>query len=120
MSNPLKLQFPQDRFGNLSRFKAEGLKAVERMYGNDDKLDTFLATLRVIAQHAKARHAQQKANREATHGAADAVEPEPEVEVPEQEPELVPEPTPEPVIVPEPEQVAVPEVQEVVPEQVQE
>ena len=82
MSNPLKLQFPQDRFGNLSRFKAEGLKSVERLYGNEDKLDTFLATLRVIAQHAKARCAQQKAAREA---ALVPVEPE-------GEPEVTPEP----------------------------
>ena len=82
MSNPLKLQFPQDRFGNLSRFKAEGLKSVERLYGNEDKLDTFLETLRVIAQHAKARCDQQKAAREAA-----LVPAEPEVE-----PEVTPEP----------------------------
>lgn len=99
MSNPLKLQFPQDRFGNLSRFKAEGLKSVERLYGNEDKLETFLATLRVIAQHAKARCAQQKAAREAT---ISTPEPEVEQEVDRVEPEPAPDVTPEQV--PEPEQ----------------
>ena len=61
MSNPLQLQFPQDKFGNLTRLKAEGLKSVSRMYGSDDKYDTFIATLRVLAEHAKARLEQQKA-----------------------------------------------------------
>ena len=98
MSNPLKLQFPQDRFGNLSRFKAEGLKSVERLYGNEDKLETFHATLRVIAQHAKARCAQQKAAREA---ALVPGEPEVEPEVEQVEPEPEPEVTPEPVKEPE-------------------
>ena len=98
MSNPLKLQFPQDRFGNLSRFKAEGLKSVERLYGNEDKLDTFLATLRVIAQHAKARCAQQKAAREA---AVVPAEPEVEPEVEQEEPDPGQEVTQEPVKEPE-------------------
>lgn len=112
MSNPLLLKFPQDKFGNLTRFKAEGLKAVERMYGNDEKLDTFIATVRTLVTHAKARHARQKAAREALHGVAteaeaidpselDAQEPEPEAPV---KPEATPEPAPEPV--PEPEQPA--------------
>lgn len=61
MSNPLKLQFPQDKFGNLTRLKAEGLKSVSRMYGSDEKYETFLATLKVLAAHAKSRLEQQKA-----------------------------------------------------------
>ena len=61
MSNPLKLKFPQDKFGNLTRLKAEGLKSVSRMYGSDEKYDTFIATLKVLGEHAKARLAQQKA-----------------------------------------------------------
>ena len=61
MSNPLKLKFPQDKFGNLTRLKAEGLKSVSRMYGSDEKYDTFIAALKVLGEHAKARLAQQKA-----------------------------------------------------------
>ena len=64
MSNPLKLKFPQDKFGNLTRLKAEGLKSVSRMYGSDEKYDTFIATLKVLAEHARARLAQQKASKE--------------------------------------------------------
>ena len=64
MSNPLKLKFPQDKFGNLTRLKAEGLKSVSRMYGSDEKYDTFIATLKVLGEHAKARLAQQKAAKE--------------------------------------------------------
>ena len=101
MSNPLNLQFPQDRFGNLSRFKAEGLRSVERLYGNEDKLDTFLATLRVLAQHAKARCAQQKAARVQ---ALIQEEPEIDPEVDKGEPEPAQEVTPEPEPVKEPEQ----------------
>ena len=64
MSNPLKLKFPQDKFGNLTRLKAEGLKSVSRMYGSDEKYETFLATLKVLAAHAKSRLEQQKASKE--------------------------------------------------------
>lgn len=107
MSNPLKLQFPQDRFGNLSRLKSEGLRSVERLYGNEDKLDTFLATLRVLAQHAKARCAQQKAARaQALSQEEPEIEPEVDQVEPEPEPEVTPEPEPEPV--PEPEAPAEP------------
>lgn len=95
MSNPLLLKFPQDKFGNLTRFKAEGLKAVERMYGSDEKLDTFIATVRTLVTHAKARHARQKASREALHGVAAEVEVEPvdpvEPEPVEPEPEVLAE-----------------------------
>lgn len=81
MSNPLEIKWPQDQFGNLTALRREGLRAVERMYGNQEKLDVLMRTLRTLAVHAQSRFDRQKAARDAIYAPT-----EPAVEQPAGEP----------------------------------
>lgn len=52
-TNPLKLPFPNDPQGFLLDLKKGGVRAVQRTKGNQDRLDKFMDTLRILAAYAK-------------------------------------------------------------------
>lgn len=54
-ANPAAIVWPQDRYGLTTLLKKEGLRAAGRVKGDPSKLDEYLAVLRVLAGHAKAR-----------------------------------------------------------------
>lgn len=60
-ANPAELVWPQDTAGFLNKLKPELTRAVGRINGKEEKLQAFLATLRMAAGHAKARYRNQKA-----------------------------------------------------------
>lgn len=88
-TNPRDLQWPHDNFGFTSMTRKEGARAIGRIKGDPQKLDVFLQTLRVLAEHAKAKiedqqkHAARTAaatrNREAAEYARSVAEQEAEV-----------------------------------------
>jgi hypothetical protein len=49
------VEFPRDEWGFTSELRAAGLRAASAVRGNDAKQALFVATLRVLAQHAAAR-----------------------------------------------------------------
>lgn len=54
-SNPALVEFPRDEWGFTSDLRKAGLAAASAIYGNPEKQALFIATLRVLAQHAGAR-----------------------------------------------------------------
>ncbi len=53
--NPAQVEFPSDPWGMTSALRKAGLQAAQSVRGNDEKHELFIATLRVLAQHAAAR-----------------------------------------------------------------
>lgn len=49
------VEFPRDTWGFTTELRKAGLKAASSVRGNADKQALFIATLRVLAQHATAR-----------------------------------------------------------------
>jgi hypothetical protein len=64
-TNPLKLPFPQDPQGALSKLKTGGIHAVGRVRGNKAKQEALLKTLAVIAAYAREKFEFETAQREA-------------------------------------------------------
>ena len=58
-TNPAKIDWPQDRAGMTSRLKREGCRAIGRMAGDPINLDVTIGVLRILAQHAKDKFAEQ-------------------------------------------------------------
>lgn len=54
-ANPAQVEWPTDQWGMTAELRKSGLRAAGSCRGNQEKLDLFLATLRVLAQHALAR-----------------------------------------------------------------
>jgi hypothetical protein len=54
-ANPEKLVFPADPTGFTSMLRKEGTRAVGRLNGSADKMQVFMDTLRVLAQHAEVK-----------------------------------------------------------------
>lgn len=70
-TNPMTLPWPVDKHGITSMLKKEGARAVGRINGDADKLDVFMATLRVLVAHAKEKYVaqqEQTAKRMASEG----------------------------------------------------
>jgi hypothetical protein len=63
-SNPTKIVFPLDDTGFTTLVRKEGVRAVGRINGSAEKLEVFLATVRVLAQHATAKIASQRTAKE--------------------------------------------------------
>lgn len=53
--NVALVEFPRDEWGFTSELRAAGLRAASAVRGNAEKQALFVATLRVLAQHAAAR-----------------------------------------------------------------
>lgn len=67
-TNSSKLPFPQDRGGITQELRRGGVRAIGRIAGNEDALETVLQTLEVLADYARERCEEQKqelANRRA-------------------------------------------------------
>jgi len=58
-SNPAKIDWPTDRVGMTSRLKREGCRAIGRMNADKENLDVVMAVLRILAQHAQDKFAEQ-------------------------------------------------------------
>ena len=54
-SNPALVEFPTDPWGMTAELRKAGLRAASSLRGSEEKQAIFLATLRVLAQHALAR-----------------------------------------------------------------
>ena len=54
-TNPALVEFPRDEWGFTSDLRKAGLQAASSVRGNPEKQALFVATLRVLAQHAAAR-----------------------------------------------------------------
>lgn len=54
-ANPVKMEFPQDKWGFTSQIKKEVLKAAGTVRGQQDKHDLLVATLAMLLQHIKLR-----------------------------------------------------------------
>lgn len=59
-SNPTNLVFPLDNTGFTSILRKEGARAVGRIAGDPERLAVFIATLRVLGDHAKTKMEAQK------------------------------------------------------------
>lgn len=59
-TNPLEVIWPLDEFGFTSMLRKEGVRAIGRIKGDDAKLAVFMATLRVLAEHAGVKTEDQK------------------------------------------------------------
>ena len=59
-SNSAKIDWPTDRAGITSRLKREGCRAIGRMSGDRENLDVVMDVLRILAQHAKDKFAEQE------------------------------------------------------------
>lgn len=62
-TNPLTIPWPSDQQGALSELKRGGVTAARRVGGDKEKLRKLMATLRLIADHAKARYVKDAAAR---------------------------------------------------------
>lgn len=60
-SNPAKIDWPTDKAGITGRLKREGCRAIGRISGDSDNLDIVMNVLRILAQHAKDKLAEQQA-----------------------------------------------------------
>lgn len=63
-TNSTKLPWPADRFGITTDLKKEGVKAVRRINGDQDKFAVLLDTMKVLAAFARESYQQQRGNRE--------------------------------------------------------
>lgn len=71
-ANPTKVEFPRDQWGMTTDLRKYGLLAAGRVRGDQAKLDLFLATLRLLAQHAMARLPVDQEARSSRRAARDA------------------------------------------------
>lgn len=60
-SNPTLVSWPSDKYGVAVELKRALVHAGSRINGHDDKFEVIMETLRVGAQHIKARLGAQKA-----------------------------------------------------------
>lgn len=60
-SNPAQVEFPRDTWGFTTNIRKYGLLAAGAVRGDDEKLELFITTLGILAQHAKARLESDKA-----------------------------------------------------------
>lgn len=63
-ANPAKVEFPRDIWGATTELRKAGLKCAGKITHDEQKLTTYLQTLGILAQHAQARYAQNKAARD--------------------------------------------------------
>ena len=63
-SNPRKIQWPLDTFGFTTLLRKEGVRAIGRIKGHEQKYRIFAETLQTLASHAKAKYAGQQASTE--------------------------------------------------------
>lgn len=63
-TNPLTLPWPQDPEGALSALKKGGVHAAKRVNGKPERLENFMAVLRILAKHAHARFEMDTAARQ--------------------------------------------------------
>lgn len=54
-ANQAMVEFPRDQWGITSELRKAGLRAASSIRGDEEKMKTFLATLRVLGAHAAAR-----------------------------------------------------------------
>jgi len=55
VSNPRLIEFPRDPHGFTSMLRKEGVRAVGRIKGDSAKMEIFIATLKVLGQHARVK-----------------------------------------------------------------
>lgn len=72
-SNPTNLVFPLDTTGFTTTLRKEGARAVGRINGDTERLEVFIATLRVLGDHAKTKLEAQKDARAAALKQAEAL-----------------------------------------------
>jgi hypothetical protein len=60
VSNPTFIDWPHDPFGFTSMLRKEGVRAIGRVSGNQEKAEILLGTLQCLAQHLKARLPDQQ------------------------------------------------------------
>ena len=53
--NPAQVEFPRDEWGFTSALRKTGLQVAGAIRGDQKKLDLFIQTLGILAQHAQAR-----------------------------------------------------------------
>ncbi|QXP44103.1 hypothetical protein [Stappia phage SI01] len=54
-ANPARVEFPRDQWGFTSALRKYGLLVASAVRGDEKKLELFLITLGILAQHAQAR-----------------------------------------------------------------
>lgn len=54
-TNPALVEFPRDEWGFTTALRKAGLQAASNVRGNAEKHSLFIATIKVLAQHAIAR-----------------------------------------------------------------
>ncbi|QIG68325.1 hypothetical protein EVB84_050 [Rhizobium phage RHph_Y48] len=64
-SNPAQVEFPRDTWGFTTALRKYGLLVAGAIRGDEAKLDLFIQTLGILAQHAQARIESDKAARAA-------------------------------------------------------
>jgi hypothetical protein len=60
--NPATIEFPRDEWGMTTELRKAGLRGAASIRGNEAKLRVYLATLSILALHAKARLDDDKAS----------------------------------------------------------
>lgn len=60
VTNPRDIVWPFDTWGFTSMLRKEGVRAIGRIKGHDEKMDIFLHTLKALGEHAKAKIGDQK------------------------------------------------------------
>lgn len=59
--NPTFINWPHDPYGFTSMLRKEGVRAIGRVSGSQEKAEILLATLKCLAQHLNARVPDQQA-----------------------------------------------------------
>ncbi|QXV74309.1 hypothetical protein [Rhizobium phage RHEph15] len=67
-SNPAQVEFPRDTWGFTTALRKYGLLVAGAIRGDEKKLELFIQTLGILAQHAQARIESDKAARAARLG----------------------------------------------------
>ncbi|QOE32169.1 hypothetical protein CPT_Paso_052 [Rhizobium phage Paso] len=62
-SNPALVEFPRDEWGFTAALRKTGLQVAGAIRGDEKKLELFIQTLGILAQHAQARIEGDKAAR---------------------------------------------------------
>lgn len=69
--NPRDLKFPFDQYGFTTLLRKEGVRSIGRIKGDPAKLEVFMNTLRVLAQHAETKLEDHKKRIEMDAAAAE-------------------------------------------------
>lgn len=63
-ANPAKVSFPRDQWGFTTALRKYGLLVAGAIRGDEQKLKLYIQTLGILAQHAQARIASDRAAKE--------------------------------------------------------